>query len=75
VLWKELHAAQVPDDEINKITFENSCRYFDFDPFKYTPREQATVGALRALAADVDISTVTKGEYRARYEAAAAARA
>jgi predicted TIM-barrel fold metal-dependent hydrolase len=68
VLWSELQAARVPDDEINKMTFENSCRFFDFDPFSHTPRDQATVAALRGLATDVDTSTVSKSEYRARYE-------
>jgi predicted TIM-barrel fold metal-dependent hydrolase len=73
LIYSEFQGANVPDDEINKITYENSCRYFEFDPFKYTPKEQATVGALRALAKDVDISTVTKEEYRARYAAKAGA--
>ncbi len=38
------------DDEIHKITWQNSCRFFDWDPFKHTKREDATVGALRAQA-------------------------
>ncbi len=38
-----------PTSEIHKITWENSCRFFDWDPFKHTPKEQATVGALRAI--------------------------
>jgi predicted TIM-barrel fold metal-dependent hydrolase len=45
----------VPDDEINKITHENAVRLFSFDLFKHIPREQATVGALRAQAKDVDL--------------------
>jgi predicted TIM-barrel fold metal-dependent hydrolase len=68
----EFDLALVTDDEINKITFENSCRFFGFDPFKHTPRDRATVGALRDLAKDVDVSTVSKSEYRARYESAMA---
>jgi predicted TIM-barrel fold metal-dependent hydrolase len=68
VLHQELVDAAVPDNEINKITYENACRFFDFDPFQHTTRAQANVGALRALAGDVDLSTVTKAEYRARYE-------
>ena len=28
--------AAVPDDEIHKITWENACRFFDFDPFTTT---------------------------------------
>jgi hypothetical protein len=46
----------VPDDEINKITHENAMRWFSFDPFTHIPREQATVGALRAAAAGHDVS-------------------
>ncbi|MBE3199984.1 MULTISPECIES: amidohydrolase family protein [Parafrankia] len=46
----------VPDDEINKMTFENACRWYSFDPFAHLPREQSTVGALRAAAAGHDVS-------------------
>ena len=38
------------DEEIHKITWENACRFFDWDPFAHTAREDATVGALRARA-------------------------
>ncbi|MEE2035425.1 amidohydrolase, partial [Rhodococcus sp. CC-R104] len=55
---------------IDKITFENASRFFGWDPFAHIPREQATVGALRAKAADVDISETSKTEYRRRYELA-----
>ena len=48
--------AGIPDDEINKITHENAMRLFQYDPFAYIPKEQCTVGALRAEAADVDMS-------------------
>ena len=70
LLWGEFEAANATPEEINKITYENSCRFFDFDPFKYTAKADATVGALRAKATDVDLSTVSKAEYRARAEAA-----
>jgi len=46
----------VPDDDIDKMTHVNAMRDFHFDPFAYRPREQCTVGALRAEATDVDIS-------------------
>jgi predicted TIM-barrel fold metal-dependent hydrolase len=46
----------VPDAEVNKITHENAMRLFSYDPFAVRPREQCTVGALRAEAADVDVS-------------------
>jgi predicted TIM-barrel fold metal-dependent hydrolase len=42
----------VPDDEVNKITHDNAMRIFRYDPFAHRPREQCTVGALRARAAD-----------------------
>ena len=55
---EELHrvAAGVPDDELNKITYENAMRWFNFDPFAHRPKEQCTVGALRAEAGDHDVS-------------------
>jgi len=71
-LMTELEAANMADARINKVTWENACRFFRFDPFKYTPKEQANVGALRALATDVDTSTTSRAQYRARYEAAGA---
>ena len=43
----------VPDDEINKITHLNAMRVYNFDPFRHVPRDQATVGALRAQARHV----------------------
>jgi predicted TIM-barrel fold metal-dependent hydrolase len=46
----------LPDDVIEKITFANALRHFRFDPFLHRPRERATVAALRAEAADVDVS-------------------
>ena len=46
----------VPDAEIDKITHRNAMRHFQYDPFQARPREQATVGALRAQAVGWDIS-------------------
>jgi predicted TIM-barrel fold metal-dependent hydrolase len=46
----------VPDDEVDAITHLNALRHYRFDPFSVRPREQCTVGALRAEAADVDVS-------------------
>lgn len=51
----------LPDDEINKITHLNAMRNFSFDPFKHIPREQCTVGALRAQATDVNTDLVAYG--------------
>ena len=68
--WKEFMDAGCADDEIHKITWENSCRFFDWDPFQHTPKDQATVGALRALATDVDTTRMSREEWRKRNEAA-----
>jgi predicted TIM-barrel fold metal-dependent hydrolase len=69
--WGEFQEAGVTDEaEIEKITWQNACRFFDFDPFKHTTKEQATVGALRALAKDVDVTRMPKEEWRKRNEAA-----
>ena len=35
--WTEFQAAGCSDEEIHKITWENACRFFDWDPFA-TPR-------------------------------------
>ncbi|MCA2244787.1 amidohydrolase [Mycobacterium sp. WUMAC-067] len=57
--------AGVPDHEINKITFENACRWYSFDPFIRRPRLMSTVGALREEAAghDVSIRSFDRGRY------------
>jgi hypothetical protein len=65
----ELDAAGATDEEIHKITWQNSCRFFGWDPFARRTREQATVGALRAGAHDVDTSLVSRKEWAARYAA------
>src|SRR5438445_617570 len=43
--WKEFEAAGATGAEIDKITWVNATRFFDWDPFEHTPKEQATVGA------------------------------
>ena len=55
----------VPDDEINKITYENACRWYQFDPFAIRSKERSTVAALRAEAAGHDVSerSYDKGRY------------
>ncbi|HSA52050.1 MAG TPA: amidohydrolase family protein, partial [Yinghuangia sp.] len=55
-LWADFRRHDVPDEDINKITFENAMRWYSFDPFKHIPREEATVGALRRQAEGHDIS-------------------
>jgi predicted TIM-barrel fold metal-dependent hydrolase len=46
----------VPDDDIEKFTHRNAMRHYRFDPFAHRPRQQCTVGALRAQALDVDVT-------------------
>jgi len=36
------------------VSWANAARWYQFDPFQHRPREQCTVGALRAQAGDVD---------------------
>jgi predicted TIM-barrel fold metal-dependent hydrolase len=68
--WKEFEDAGCTADEIDKITWENACRFFSWDPFQHTPKDQASVGALRALAQDVDVTRMSREEWRTRNEAA-----
>jgi predicted TIM-barrel fold metal-dependent hydrolase len=68
--WKEFQDAGVGDEEIHKITWENSTRFFGWDPFAHTPKDKATVGALRALATDVDTTRMSREEWRKQNEAA-----
>ncbi|MDP2013869.1 MAG: amidohydrolase family protein, partial [Actinomycetota bacterium] len=67
-LMAEFINANCTDKEIDMITHENVARFFDWDPFKHTSKENATVGALRALATDVDVTPTTKAEFKRRYE-------
>ena len=57
--WK--YMGDLPDADINRITHENAMRAFSYDPFAQIPREQCTVGALRAQAGDVDTTPVAHG--------------
>jgi predicted TIM-barrel fold metal-dependent hydrolase len=59
MLGKSLEAAgpNGPSPEvIAKITHQNAMRHFRFDPFSVRPKDASTVGALRAAAADVDVT-------------------
>ena len=51
----------VPDDEIDKITYRNAMRIFQYEPFAHIPKEQCTVGALRARAEGWDVSMHSHG--------------
>lgn len=59
-LWPSL--AGVPDAEINLMTHENAMRFFNFDPFKHIDKANASVGALREAAADVDVVTLLRAK-------------
>ena len=64
-LHEVLTKNDVPDDEVNKMTFENAMRWYHWDPFTHITREQATVGALRKAAEghDVSIQALSKHEH------------
>ncbi len=68
-------AADVPDAELHKISHENACRWYHFDPFVHRSREQSTVAALRAEAAghDTSIRSMDKGRYERTLGISAAA--
>lgn len=59
ILWKSLDG--VSDEDIDAMTHRNTMRHFQYDPFQHVPREQATVGALRAQATHVDVAPRTGG--------------
>ena len=61
-IWKSLQAVEVPDNEIDMITWENACRFYNFDPFEHRTREECTVGALRAVSPDVDTTPKSFGK-------------
>ena len=72
LLWSELQDASCTDEEINKITWQNACRFFDWDPFAHIPRADATVGALRVAAATANVDTTRRprAEWKVLNEAA-----
>src|SRR5262249_28102278 len=47
---------QVPEYDLEKMTYQNAMHWYHFDPFGHIPREQCTVGALRASVAGHDVS-------------------
>ncbi|MDT3446453.1 MULTISPECIES: amidohydrolase family protein [unclassified Pseudofrankia] len=59
------HLAGLSDDEISKITHLNALRHFQFDAFTHVPRQQATVGALRAQADGWDVTIRSTRHLRA----------
>ncbi len=53
-------------DAVDRITHLNAIRIYQFDPFRHTSKEEATVGALRAKAADVDMTLRSSERLRER---------
>jgi predicted TIM-barrel fold metal-dependent hydrolase len=70
-VMNEFQVAGVTSDaEISKITWQNTARFFNWDPFRHIAREDATVGALRALSPDVDTTIRSKSEWKRLFESA-----
>ena len=57
----------LPEADIDRITHLNAMRLFHYDPFSVLPREDCTVGALRARATDVDLTPRSHG--RGKFQA------
>ena len=55
----------VPQADLDKMTYQNAMHWYRFDPFRDIPREQCTVGALRASVAghDVSIRSMDQGRH------------
>jgi len=70
ILFEEFTAAGLTDEQMLKVGYRNSADFFRHDPFAHIDPAEATVGALRARAADVDVSETSRQEYRRRYEMA-----
>jgi hypothetical protein len=54
ILWESI--GSLPRADIDRMTWQNACEAFRFDPFRHRTREKCTVAALRAEARDVDLS-------------------
>jgi len=67
-LLQQCQDAGLSDADINKVTWENVARFCSYDPFAHIAKEQATVGALRALSPDVETGIVPRAEFKARFE-------
>ncbi len=65
----EFTAAGATDAEIDQITWQNSAKFFNWDPFTLKTKDEARVGALRAQATDVDTTVRPRAEWKKMYEA------
>jgi predicted TIM-barrel fold metal-dependent hydrolase len=59
LVWDSVQG--LTNEQIDKVTHANAIRLFSYDPFSVRPREECTVGALRAEAAGHDVSLVARG--------------
>ena len=59
-------ASDVPDAELELITWKNACRWYSFDPFSVRTRAECTVKALRAHAAGHDVRNGRRAGHRCR---------
>ncbi|MEV4208458.1 amidohydrolase family protein [Nocardia salmonicida] len=66
---EELTSAGADDSDIHQITWQNACRFLNWDPFTHISREEATVAALRNNARDVDLTIRPRAEWAERYAA------
>jgi len=58
VLWERVK--NLPEHQIEKLTYRNAIKFFNFDPFAHHKREELTVSALRALAAEDKVDTTLR---------------
>ena len=65
--WKELQEAGCSDHEIHKITWENACSFFSWDPRAH-PAGSGHSSALRSLAEGVDTSRMPRKDWKKRNE-------
>ena len=70
---ESIASLDLTDDEIDAVTWRNASRWYEFDPFEHRSRTDATVGALRALAMDVDTTPREYGDGTAAKSLAVAA--
>ena len=60
----EMNGAGVPDDEIDKITWQNTCRFFRYDPFAEIPKASRRRWARCARCSpDVDTTIRSRKEW------------
>ena len=59
ILWESV--ADLPEDEVHKLTWKNACELFRFDPFAHRAKEECSVAALRAASPDVDLAPHSAG--------------